>query len=182
MDASSVKTSSHPHSASVDSGVDLGAAVKCDSVEPIVVIESSRGRTNGVDRFVEVQIEGVANTQGNTDRLGEFKAPLILSEELAGTEVDPLTPIGQISHHRWSESEDLDGNRSGCLCSPTIVFVVGVDATGQQINVVPRQRRGWIQLFCVANANIASMHTAVTRFNTVVLLDRTNIGPSHKMF
>ncbi|KAM7254785.1 hypothetical protein ACFE04_020026 [Oxalis oulophora] len=30
----------------------------------------------------------------------------------------------------------------------------------------------------VSNAGIASMHTAVTRFNTVVLLDRTNIGPS----
>ncbi|KAL4394700.1 hypothetical protein AHAS_Ahas02G0178200 [Arachis hypogaea] len=28
---------------------------------------------------------------------------------------------------------------------------------------------------------IASMHTAVTRFNTVVLLDRTNIGPSRKL-
>ncbi|PKA51983.1 hypothetical protein AXF42_Ash008212 [Apostasia shenzhenica] len=28
------------------------------------------------------------------------------------------------------------------------------------------------------NAGIASMHTAVTRFGTVVLLDRTNIGPS----
>lgn len=33
----------------------------------------------------------------------------------------------------------------------------------------------------VANAGIASMHTAVTRFNTLVLLDRTNIGPSRKM-
>ncbi|KAK9920569.1 hypothetical protein M0R45_029122 [Rubus argutus] len=33
----------------------------------------------------------------------------------------------------------------------------------------------------VANAGISSMHTAVTRFNTVVLLDRTNIGPSRKM-
>ncbi|KAI3750324.1 hypothetical protein L2E82_20958 [Cichorium intybus] len=32
----------------------------------------------------------------------------------------------------------------------------------------------------VANAGIASMHTAVTRFNTVVLLDRTNIGPTRK--
>ncbi|XP_047961418.1 aldehyde oxidase GLOX [Salvia hispanica] len=30
----------------------------------------------------------------------------------------------------------------------------------------------------VADAGIASMHTAVTRFNTVVLLDRTHIGPS----
>ncbi|PON90784.1 1,4-alpha-glucan-branching enzyme [Trema orientale] len=33
----------------------------------------------------------------------------------------------------------------------------------------------------VENAGIASMHTAVTRFNTVVLLDRTNIGPTRKM-
>ncbi|XP_065853996.1 aldehyde oxidase GLOX [Euphorbia lathyris] len=33
----------------------------------------------------------------------------------------------------------------------------------------------------VPDAGIASMHTAVTRFNTVVLLDRTNIGPSKKM-
>ncbi|GLT37521.1 hypothetical protein SLA2020_118320 [Shorea laevis] len=33
----------------------------------------------------------------------------------------------------------------------------------------------------VSNAGIASMHTAVTRFNTVVLLDRTDIGPSRKM-
>lgn len=33
----------------------------------------------------------------------------------------------------------------------------------------------------VPNAGIASMHTAVTRFNTVVLLDRTNIGPSRHM-
>lgn len=32
----------------------------------------------------------------------------------------------------------------------------------------------------VQDAGIASMHTAVTRFNTVVLLDRTNIGPSRK--
>ncbi|XP_057808442.1 aldehyde oxidase GLOX [Salvia miltiorrhiza] len=32
----------------------------------------------------------------------------------------------------------------------------------------------------VADAGIASMHTAVTRFNTVVLLDRTHIGPSRK--
>lgn len=30
----------------------------------------------------------------------------------------------------------------------------------------------------VKNAGIASMHTAVTRFNTVIMLDRTNIGPS----
>ena len=30
----------------------------------------------------------------------------------------------------------------------------------------------------VANAGIASMHTAVTSYNTVVLLDRTNIGAS----
>ncbi|KAF9596087.1 hypothetical protein IFM89_007140 [Coptis chinensis] len=33
----------------------------------------------------------------------------------------------------------------------------------------------------VSNAGIASMHTAVTRFNTVILLDRTNIGPSRKI-
>lgn len=33
----------------------------------------------------------------------------------------------------------------------------------------------------VPNAGIASMHTAVTRYNTVVLLDRTNIGPSRRM-
>ncbi|GLT92607.1 hypothetical protein SLE2022_104380 [Rubroshorea leprosula] len=33
----------------------------------------------------------------------------------------------------------------------------------------------------VSNAGIASMHTAVTRFNTVVLLDRTDIGPSRKL-
>ncbi|KAG2380653.1 Aldehyde oxidase [Vigna angularis] len=33
----------------------------------------------------------------------------------------------------------------------------------------------------VADAGIASMHTAVTRFNTAVLLDRTNIGPSRKL-
>ncbi|XP_047325638.1 aldehyde oxidase GLOX [Impatiens glandulifera] len=33
----------------------------------------------------------------------------------------------------------------------------------------------------IPNAGIASMHTAVTRFNTVVLLDRTDIGPSRKM-
>ncbi|KAK9077056.1 hypothetical protein SSX86_005391 [Deinandra increscens subsp. villosa] len=32
----------------------------------------------------------------------------------------------------------------------------------------------------VANAGIASMHTAVTRFNTVILLDRTHIGPTRK--
>jgi hypothetical protein len=30
----------------------------------------------------------------------------------------------------------------------------------------------------VENAGIASMHTAVTHFGNVVLLDRTNIGPS----
>ncbi|GER41807.1 glyoxal oxidase-related protein [Striga asiatica] len=34
----------------------------------------------------------------------------------------------------------------------------------------------------VPDAGIASMHTAVTRFNTVVLLDRTQIGPSRKPF
>ncbi|KAL6987680.1 (methyl)glyoxal oxidase [Sarracenia purpurea var. burkii] len=33
----------------------------------------------------------------------------------------------------------------------------------------------------VPNAGISSMHTAVTRFNTVVLLDRTDIGPSRRM-
>ncbi|KAI3966163.1 hypothetical protein MKW92_035380 [Papaver armeniacum] len=33
----------------------------------------------------------------------------------------------------------------------------------------------------VANAGISSMHTAVTRYGTVVLLDRTNIGPSRRM-
>ncbi|XP_071737545.1 aldehyde oxidase GLOX [Rutidosis leptorrhynchoides] len=32
----------------------------------------------------------------------------------------------------------------------------------------------------VPDAGISSMHTAVTRFNTVVLLDRTNIGPTRK--
>ncbi|KAI3723200.1 hypothetical protein L2E82_34622 [Cichorium intybus] len=30
----------------------------------------------------------------------------------------------------------------------------------------------------VEDARIASMHTAVTRFNTVILLDRTNVGPT----
>ncbi|CAI8600939.1 unnamed protein product [Vicia faba] len=33
----------------------------------------------------------------------------------------------------------------------------------------------------ISNAGIASMHTAVTRFNTVLLLDRTNTGPSRKL-
>ncbi|KAL7136385.1 hypothetical protein ABFS83_10G026400 [Erythranthe nasuta] len=33
----------------------------------------------------------------------------------------------------------------------------------------------------IPDAGIASMHTAVTRFNTVVLLDRTHIGPSRKL-
>lgn len=33
----------------------------------------------------------------------------------------------------------------------------------------------------VEDAGVASMHTAVTRFNTVVLLDRTNIGPTRKL-
>ncbi|KAK7382615.1 hypothetical protein VNO80_01552 [Phaseolus coccineus] len=33
----------------------------------------------------------------------------------------------------------------------------------------------------VPDAGVASMHTAVTRFNTAVLLDRTNIGPSRKL-
>ncbi|KAK6943587.1 Glyoxal oxidase, N-terminal [Dillenia turbinata] len=33
----------------------------------------------------------------------------------------------------------------------------------------------------VPNAGIASMHTAVTRFGTVVLLDRTNIGPTRRL-
>ncbi|XP_042496809.1 aldehyde oxidase GLOX [Macadamia integrifolia] len=33
----------------------------------------------------------------------------------------------------------------------------------------------------VPNAGIASMHTAVTHYGTVVLLDRTNIGPSRRM-
>jgi hypothetical protein len=31
----------------------------------------------------------------------------------------------------------------------------------------------------VKSAGIASMHTAVTRFNTVIMLDRTNIGASN---
>ncbi|KAK7390477.1 hypothetical protein VNO78_25783 [Psophocarpus tetragonolobus] len=33
----------------------------------------------------------------------------------------------------------------------------------------------------VEDAGVASMHTVVTRFNTAVLLDRTNIGPSRKL-
>lgn len=33
----------------------------------------------------------------------------------------------------------------------------------------------------LTNAGIASMHTAVTRYGTVVLLDRTDIGPSRKL-
>ncbi|XP_058099446.1 aldehyde oxidase GLOX [Magnolia sinica] len=33
----------------------------------------------------------------------------------------------------------------------------------------------------LANAGISSMHTAVTRYGTVVLLDRTNIGPTRKL-
>ncbi|KAF8397392.1 hypothetical protein HHK36_016305 [Tetracentron sinense] len=33
----------------------------------------------------------------------------------------------------------------------------------------------------VSNAGIATMHTAVTHHGTVILLDRTNIGPSRKM-
>jgi hypothetical protein len=35
---------------------------------------------------------------------------------------------------------------------------------------------GWEVI--VNNAGIASMHTAVTHYNTAVLLDRTDIGPS----
>nr|XP_043633311.1 aldehyde oxidase GLOX-like [Erigeron canadensis] len=34
----------------------------------------------------------------------------------------------------------------------------------------------------VANAGIASMHTVVTRFNTVVLLDRTDLGPNEERY
>jgi hypothetical protein len=33
----------------------------------------------------------------------------------------------------------------------------------------------------VENAGIASMHTAITRFNTAIFLDRTDIGPSQIM-
>ena len=48
----------------------------------------------------------------------------------------------------------------------TVLFLVSqVDAQGSWEVVV-------------ANAGIASMHTAVTHYGTVVLLDRTNIGPS----
>eukprot|EP01018_Ginkgo_biloba_P022438 Gb_27173 [translate_table: standard] len=42
---------------------------------------------------------------------------------------------------------------------------------------VAMQPTGTWQLL-LNNAGIASMHSAVTRFNTVIMLDRTNIGPS----
>ncbi|KAB1224213.1 Galactose oxidase [Morella rubra] len=57
------------------------------------------------------------------------------------------------------------------------VFVVTI----AQCNVWTRADLPGTWELLVANAGIASMHTAVTRYNTVVLLDRTNIGPSRKM-
>lgn len=49
--------------------------------------------------------------------------------------------------------------------------------TGIRLPSVSSQVVGSYELL-LSNAGIASMHTAVTRFNTVIMLDRTNIGPS----
>ncbi|KAK7251775.1 hypothetical protein RIF29_35285 [Crotalaria pallida] len=56
----------------------------------------------------------------------------------------------------------------------TLLFILAIIANARA------QLPGTWELL-VTDAGIASMHTAVTRFNTVVLLDRTNIGPSRKL-
>ncbi|GMN47749.1 hypothetical protein TIFTF001_016915 [Ficus carica] len=62
-------------------------------------------------------------------------------------------------------------------CLPFLILVVVFQFT---FHLSHAQLPGtWDTL--VENAGIASMHTAVTRFDTVVLLDRTNIGPSRKL-
>ncbi|XP_052177052.1 aldehyde oxidase GLOX [Diospyros lotus] len=61
------------------------------------------------------------------------------------------------------------------------VYVVSFALSIIQITGVARGQLPGTWELVVENAGIASMHTAVTRFNTVVLLDRTNIGPSRKM-
>ncbi|KAM3690153.1 hypothetical protein ACJW31_09G100600 [Castanea mollissima] len=71
----------------------------------------------------------------------------------------------------------MDSVLSQCLLFFFFLFSITLTTTTK---LARAQLPGTWELV-VENAGIASMHTAVTRFNTVVLLDRTNIGPSRKM-
>ncbi|KAI5075460.1 hypothetical protein GOP47_0009536 [Adiantum capillus-veneris] len=58
---------------------------------------------------------------------------------------------------------------------PALLFLV---FCASQVILIERALAQGSWKLLLDNAGIASMHTAVTRYNTVILLDRTNIGPS----
>jgi hypothetical protein len=62
------------------------------------------------------------------------------------------------------------------LRSSTLFLVFQLAALMSSLMMQVAAQGGWDVI--VNNAGIASMHTAVTHYNTAVLLDRTDIGPS----
>jgi hypothetical protein len=62
------------------------------------------------------------------------------------------------------------------LRSFTLFLVFQLAALMSSLMMQVAAQGGWDVI--VDNAGIASMHTAVTHYNTAVLLDRTDIGPS----
>jgi hypothetical protein len=57
-----------------------------------------------------------------------------------------------------------------------ILFTLLLVQLGEEVAAAAVNGGSWQVV--VQNAGIASMHTAVTHYGNVVLLDRTNIGPS----
>jgi hypothetical protein len=57
-----------------------------------------------------------------------------------------------------------------------ILFTLLLVQLGEEVAAAAGNGGSWQVV--VQNAGIASMHTAVTHYGNVVLLDRTNIGPS----
>jgi hypothetical protein len=79
------------------------------------------------------------------------------------------------SRTTWSSGGLMGSSFTALSCFLGFQFMVSLLLSGLQLQVVEAQGT-WEVI--VNNAGIASMHTAVTRFNTAVLLDRTDIGPS----
>ncbi len=102
-----------------------------------------------------------------------------------------LTPAVHIPDIRATRERDLDrqvakdSSRAGAMRTTRLVSALRVflslllvQSPWQSSPAVVDAAGGGTWEVVVQNAGIASMHTAVTHYGNVVLLDRTNIGPS----
>ena len=106
-----------------------------------------------------------------TNSISQYPFKYKLLTSLHSSVVSPHIPHHAVFFH------PMDSVLSQWLLFFFFFFTITLTTTTR---LARAQLPGTLELV-VENAGISSMHTAVTRFNTVVLLDRTNIGPSRKM-